>query len=143
MNIEKPFTTREICKRLGIRERLLIYWAHERLIEPFEDASGYAGRRGYSIQNLLEIAVINSLWGKISKESIAIIIKRLSLQKQGECDYWIFFGDTSMMPVKNEDLAAETDLYKLFINNLNRSEAVTIVNLKLIKEKVYKVFDIG
>ena len=147
MKHQRTFTTREICRKLGINERLLIHWAEKRLVQPLQDASGYASRRIYSIQNLIEISVVNSLWGKIINERIATIIKRLSLEKEGESDYWIFFGDQSFMPVKHEDLAGEVKSHpnrdKLFFNNLHQNEVVTIVNLRLIREKISRVFDVG
>lgn len=147
MNPKETFTTREICRKLGINERMLIHWAEKRLVQPLQDASGYSTRRVYSVKNLIEIAVINSLWGKISNEVIATVIGRLSREAEGESDYWIFFADKSFMPVRHEDLTGEIishpDRHKLFFDVLYKNEVVSIVNLRLIREKVYKTFDIG
>jgi DNA-binding transcriptional MerR regulator len=147
MSSQKTFTTREICRKLDISERKLIMWAEKRLIQPLQDASGYSTRRVYSVQNVIEIAVIDSLWGKISNETITTIIGRLSLERDGESDYWVFFGDNSFMPVRHNEfdgtVESHPDRNKLFFNILYRNEIVTIVNLRLIKEKVHKIFDIG
>ncbi|MFH1595470.1 MAG: MerR family transcriptional regulator, partial [Pseudomonadota bacterium] len=69
MNL-KTFTTRQICRKLGIKERALIHWAEKHFIIPLQDAAGYPSRRLYSAKNLLEIGLINYLWGKVGNRAI-------------------------------------------------------------------------
>lgn len=77
MKGRKTYTTREICRALDIPERQLIHWAEKGLVEPEVDADGFSSRREYSGYNVYQIAIIKTLWGRVSNKAIKLALLEL------------------------------------------------------------------
>ena len=148
----KAFTTREICEKLGIRERLLIYLADKRLVRPLKEAEGYASRRQYSAHNVLEIAVIAAMWGKASNAVIFAALNKLAPYKGNYQDLPAF-----LIPWGDDPKIARVDLLSWqemmgnwedsskqsnFLNHLYDSKVGVIVNLHLICKEVSQLFEL-
>jgi DNA-binding transcriptional MerR regulator len=152
--MEHGFTHSEICRKLGLKERVLINWAEKRLVRPVKDADGYSSRRLYSARNVFEIAIIQALWGKYSISIIqTVLIWLKQFENYNEMPAYIFFDSSDpskMVLLSHEDLAQKDheDIaqrnYKGVKYRVMASEAETsvLVNISLIRKKVAGLFEL-
>jgi hypothetical protein len=145
--MEHSFTTRAICRKLGIKERMLIHWAEKRFIRPLQDAEGYSSRRLYSAHNVFEIAVINALWGKASNSAIKVALWKLA-EYEGNyrnlAAFLFVWGDTKVNLLTDDEISAgghsKTLKHAGFRQNLYESKTGIIINLRLISKEVAQLF---
>lgn len=145
--MEPTFTTRDICRKLKIKERMLIHWAEKRLIRPLKDADGYASRRQYSVHNVLEIAVIKALWGKASNIVIQVALLKLN-EFEGNYknlpDYLIILGNDPkrvfLLSASEVIGKTKTDRRQFFISQLYKSDSGVIINVHKISIEVFDQF---
>ncbi|MBW1991843.1 MAG: MerR family transcriptional regulator [Deltaproteobacteria bacterium] len=147
------FTTREICRKLGLKERMLIHWAEKRFVRPIQDADGFPSRRLYSPRNLLEIAVIQALWGKVSNQSIKEVLTWLKQYENFSDlpDFFVIWGDGSTSRLSYDDLTGGPQVGKaglgvmerpMFLNRLYKNDTGTLLNVHKIRRKVRDLFDL-
>jgi DNA-binding transcriptional MerR regulator len=81
MKERQYFESREVTRLVGIPARSLKYWAASGILTPEKDAVGRPGiRRGYTFENLVEIAVLNEL----RKVRIAMPLARKAIARLQE-----------------------------------------------------------
>lgn len=141
---KKTFSTRAICRALGLNERMLIHWAEKGLVRPLVEADGYPSRRQYTRANLVEIGVIKALWGKVSKRTILAALMWLShYQKTPELTEFLVIGEDRVTPVRYKDLAGETPSmqHRIFFDQIRADDLVIILNIQKIRNEIDLIFE--